>query len=130
MDKTQMREEYRNLSEVEHAFWDLKSDNIQNPPEYHRNENQTRGHVLVSMFAYAIIKEMKNKIFPFLKLYNKKHKSQLAFADIKQELNDIKLCQLEVPETVEKIILTELNELQSETLKPFGLSKKQPDLMV
>jgi transposase len=39
-----------------HAFRDFKSDNIQIRPVYHRNEAQTRGHVLLSMFSYAIVK--------------------------------------------------------------------------
>lgn len=57
--------------QVEHAFRDLKSDNISIRPVYHRNAAQTKGHVQVCVFAYAIIKEMENKLFPFLKEYNK-----------------------------------------------------------
>jgi len=55
------------LQKVEHAFRDFKSDNIQIRPVYHRNEAQRRGHALLSMFSYVIIKEMENKIYPFLK---------------------------------------------------------------
>ena len=36
-------------------------------PVYHCKENQTRGHVLLCMSAYAIIKELENKLYPFLK---------------------------------------------------------------
>ncbi len=52
----QARQQYKNLQHVEHAFRDFKSDNIQIRPVYHRNEAQTRGHVLLSMFSYAIVK--------------------------------------------------------------------------
>ncbi len=127
MNKTQVRENYKKLSEVEHAFRDFKSDNIQIRPVYHRNEHQTRGHVLMSMFSYAIIKKMEMKIFPFLKKYNKANKRQLAFADIIQELNNIKMCVLSVPNSVHIIKYTELNEIQTQVLTQFGMDKKQLD---
>lgn len=50
------RQQYKNLQHVEHAFRDFNSDNIQIRPVYHLNEAQTRGHVLLSMFSYAIVK--------------------------------------------------------------------------
>ena len=128
MDKQQVRENYKALSHVEHAFRDFKSDNIQIRPVYHRNEHQTRGHVFISMFSYAIVKEMENKIFPFLKTWNKKKKKQLAFNDILQELNDIKMCFLKVPTSDQMIKFTELNQLQNEILKLFGLNQKQLDI--
>lgn len=130
MNKEDVRENYRSLSEVEHAFRDFKSDNIQIRPVYHRNEHQTRGHVLISMFSYAIIKEMENKIFPFLKIWNKKKKKQLAFADILQELNDIKLCVLKIPDSKQILKYTELNEIQSEVIDLFGLSKNHLDMQL
>lgn len=127
MDKKEVRENYRNLYHVEHAFRDFKSDNIQIRPVYHRNEAQTRGHVLISMFSYAIVKEMENKIFPFLKLYNKQKKRQLAYHDVMEELKDIKMCILDIPKTTQVIKFTELNKFQSEILKLFGMNKKQLD---
>lgn len=130
MDKFQVRQNYRNLSEIEHAFRDFKSDNIQLRPVFHRNEHQTRGHVFISMFSYAIVKEMEKKIFPFLKIVNKKKKRQLAFDDIVQELNDIKMCILNIPNAGQTIKYTELNELQTQTLKLFGITKKQLDMQL
>jgi transposase len=123
----QVRENYKALSNVEHAFRDFKSDNIQIRPVYHRNENQTRGHVLISMFAYAIIKEMENKIFPFMKSWNKSKKRQLAFDDILEELQGIKKCEMKVPDSSVTIKFSELNQLQIEILGQFGLTKKQLD---
>ena len=79
MTAVEVRGEYKNLQNVEHAFRDLKSDHISIRPVYHCNENQTRGHVLLCMFAYAIIKELENKLFPFLKEYNRTNKTQLSF---------------------------------------------------
>jgi transposase len=108
---------------VEHAFRDFKSDHIQVRPVYHRNEAQTRGHVLLSMFSYAIVKEMEDNIFPFLAIWNKKTKSKLSFSDILEELKDIKLVKLDVGRNTESIKLTELNELQEQVLKLFNMKK-------
>ena len=123
MNKNEVRQEYRNLQNVEHAFRDLKSGNIQIRPVYHRNEAQTRGHVLLSMFSYAIIKEMENKIFPFLKLWNKKSKCQLSFYDMLEELKDIKLIELDLGRNVNSVKITQLNEIQIQILELFNMRK-------
>ena len=123
MEKTEVRQQYKNLQHVEHAFRDFKSDNIQVRPVYHRNEAQTRGHVLLSMFSYAIVKEMEGKIFPFLASWNKKTKSRLSFSDILEELKDIKLVKLNLGRNVESIKITELNEVQEQVLKLFNMKK-------
>ena len=114
----------KNLQNVEHAFRDLKSDYIQIRPVFIRNQAQTRGYGMLSMFSYAIIKEMENKIYPFLKSLNKKAKSQLAFADIIEELKDIKLVELNLGRNVDTLKIIELNELQKEILKLFDMNKK------
>ncbi len=128
MDKHEVRKQYKNLQNVEHAFRDLKSDYIQIRPVFSRNEAQTRGHVLLSMFSYAIIKEMETKIFPFLKSWNKKTKQRLAFDDIMEELKDIKLVELNLGRNVDTLKITELNELQKEILKLFNMNKKQLEM--
>lgn len=130
MTKEQVREQYRNLSKIEHAFRDFKSENIQIRPVYHRNEHQTRGHIFMSMFSYAIVKEMENKIFPFLKEINKKRNTKLAFADIIQELNDIKMCLIQIPNSGNFIKISELTELQQQTFKLFGITKNQLEMTV
>jgi transposase len=56
LNKETVHAQYKNLQHVEHAFRDLKSDNICIRPVYHRNEAQTRGHVQICVFAYAVIK--------------------------------------------------------------------------
>lgn len=123
MPKEEVRQQYKKLQNVEHAFRDFKSDYIQIRPVYHRNEAQTRGHVLLSMFSYAIIKEMENKIFPFLKSWNKKTKRQFSFYDILEELKDIKLVELDLGRNVNSIKITRLNEMQTQILKLFNMKK-------
>ena len=116
MTTAQVRGEYKKLQNVEHAFRDLKSDNISIRPVYHCNENQTKGHVQLCMFAYAIIKSMENKLFPFLKEYNKKNKTQLAFNDLIEELKNIKMCQLKIGNNLTSAHLPQLNPLQKKIL--------------
>jgi transposase len=127
MDKETVRGQYKNLQNVEHAFRDLKSDNIQLRPVFHRKAEQTRGHVLVSMFSYAIIKEMENRIFPFRKVLNKEQKKQLSFSDLLAELQDIKLCVLNFGRGVEQIKVTELNDMQVQLIKLFDMTKADID---
>ncbi len=91
LTKEQVREEYKNLKHVEHAFRDYKTVRLDARPIFHINEATTRGHVLVAMFAYVIIIEIENKIFPWLKIYNKSKKEQFAYKDIEEELKMIKL---------------------------------------
>ncbi|MCF6274182.1 MAG: hypothetical protein L3J05_00260, partial [Robiginitomaculum sp.] len=60
-------------------------------PIFHINEAQTRGHVFVSMFSYAIVKELETVIYPWLKTYNEKNKCKLSYHDITDVLNNIKV---------------------------------------
>ncbi|MDA3891752.1 MAG: IS1634 family transposase [Salinivirgaceae bacterium] len=123
MPKEEVRQQYKNLQNVEHAFRDFKSDNIQIRPVYHRNKAQTCGHVLLSMFSYAIIKEMEDKIFPFMKLSNKETNNRLSFGDMLEELKDIKLVTLDLGRNVNSIKITELNEMQTQIFKLFNMKK-------
>jgi len=125
MTTEQVRGEYKKLQKVEHAFRDLKSDNIKIRPVYHCRENQTRGHVLLCMFAYAIIKAMEDKLFPFLKVYNESNKTQLAFNDLTAELNKIKMCELKIGKGITSIKYPELNPLQKEILKVLNIDAQK-----
>jgi len=126
MTVEEVRGEYKNLQNVEHDFRDLKSDNISLRPVYHCNENQTRGHVLLCMLALAIIRELENKLFPFLKQYNRTNKTQLSFNDLIAELKNIKMCELKIGEGVTSIMYPELNPLQKKILQMLNIN---PDKM-
>jgi len=127
MTAEQVRGQYKNLQVVEHAFRDLKGDNISIRPVYHRKELQTRGHVLLCMFAYAIIREMEKKLFPFLKKYNQSQKSKLSFNDLLAELNNIKMCEMTIGNGVNTIQKPELNALQKQI---FDVLKIDPKKMI
>jgi len=127
MDTKQVREKYKELQNVEHAFRDMKTDKLNIRPIFHVNEDQTRGHVFVCMFSYAIVKELETVIYPWLKTYNKKNNCKLSYHDIIDELNNIKVSELEVGHKVKKILIPELNEIQSEMTVLFNL--KIDDIM-
>ena len=125
MNTDELRSQYKALQNVEHGFRDLKTERINIRPVYHRNELQTRGHVFVCMFAYAITKEMETLIFPWLKMYNKENKCNLSFADIEDELRNIKLSELELGHRMKKIMIPELNPIQKEVLEILKTKPEQ-----
>jgi len=114
LNKTEIREQYKNLKHVEHAFRDMKSVRINIRPIFHVNESTTRGHIFISMFSYAIIYKMEQSVFPFLKELNKK----LSYKDIEEELEQIKIVEFNLGKNVKKIQVTKLTENQQ---KIFGL---------
>ena len=79
---------------------------------------------LVCFFAYAIIKEMENRILPFLKTYNKEKKVQLSFNDIIQELNNIKICELQIGKREKSLACPDLNPLQERIFSLFSVNSK------
>jgi len=127
MNTKQVREKYKELQNVEHAFRDMKTDKLNIRPIFHINEDQTRGHVFVCMFSYAIVKELETVIYPWLKTYNKKNSCKLSYHDITDELNNIKVSELEIGHNIKKIMIPKLNEIQSEMTKLFNL--KIEDIM-
>lgn len=126
MNKEQIRQEYKNLKYVEHAFRNMKTMQLDIRPIYHVNEDTTRGHVFVTMFAYAIIRELENCIFPWLKQNNEKNKEQLSLKDMEEELKMIKLNVLLINKNHEKIKITELTNRQKEIFKALDL---KPELL-
>lgn len=126
MPKESIRAEYKNLKYVEHAFRDMKTAQLDIRPIYHVNEDTTRGHVFVTMFAYTIVRELENCIFPWLKENNKNNKEQLSLQDIEEELKMIKLNILQINKNHEEIKITELTNRQKEIFKILDL---KPELL-
>jgi transposase len=127
MIKETVRQEYKNLKYVEHAFRDMKTAHLDVRPIYHINENTTRGHVFVTMFAYAIVRDIENRIFPWLKQNNKNKNTQLSLQDIEEELKMIKLNVLEINNQHEEIKITELTTRQKEIFTELDI---KPELLL
>ena len=58
-DKDLVHDRYKDLSMVESAFRTFKTSHLEVRPVFVRTEASTRGHVLVVMLAYMIIRELK-----------------------------------------------------------------------
>ena len=79
------------------------------------------GHVQICFFAYAIIKSMEDKLFPFLHNYNTLNKSKLSFDDLIAEWQNIKLCKLRIGKNSGILQFPKLNDLQAKLFKLFNL---------
>lgn len=124
MSKEAVRKEYKNLKHVEHAYRDMKTVKLDIRPIFHVNEDTTRGHVFVTMFAYAIIREVEIKIFPWLKQTNKTKKESLSLQDIEEELKMIKLNVLKIGKNHEEFMITELTNHQKEIFAVLNIDKE------
>ena len=126
MNKETVRAQYKNLKHVEHAFRDMKTMHLDIRPIFHVNEATTRGHVFVCMLAYTIIREIENRIFPWLKQSNKSKKEQLSLSDIEEELKMIKLNILQINKHHEEIKITALTTRQKDIFMQLDI---KPELM-
>lgn len=127
MDTKEVRRKYKELQNVEHAFRDMKTDKLNIRPVFHRSEAQTRGHVFICMFAYAIIKEMETAIYPWLKTYNTENKCQLSYNDIVDELKNIKMSEMQLGYRLKEFMIPNLNPIQQEVM---GILKLKPEAMI
>jgi transposase len=64
-DKQLIHDRYKDLAEVEKAFRDCKTVILEVRPVFVRSEQSTRGHVLVVMLAYMIIRKLREAWAPF-----------------------------------------------------------------
>jgi len=93
----------------------LKTDKLNIRPIFHRNEAETRGHVFICMFAYTIIKEMEDSVYPWLKKYNKENNQKLSY------IKNIKMSELELGYRMKKFMMPDLNPIQTEIMRVLKL---------
>lgn len=127
LSATEVRETYKKLQNVEHAFRDMKQSRLNLRPIFHRKEETTRAHAFLGMFSYAVIHEMESLIFPWLqeeKRNKKGPRNQWSFNDVAEELKMIKLCILSFGDSqYQKIQITQLNEHQKIILDILGIDE-------
>ena len=56
-----------------------------------------------------------------IKNYNKKNNCKLSYNDIVDDLNNIKVSELEMGHKIKKILVPELNAIQSKMIKLFNI---------
>lgn len=120
MTKEEIIEKYKSLQKVEHAFRDLKSNEIQIRPIYHIKGEQTRWHIFISMIAYAVVYELESKILPWLNEDEQK-KEKLSYKDIIDELKSIKYTVLNFDNVMEKVYITKFTDMQKKILNLFWI---------
>ena len=125
LNTKQVREHYKLLQHVEHAFRDLKTVQLEIRPIFHVKEAQTRGHVLLTMFSYSIIQAIENSIFPLLKEINQKEKEKLSYNDLKDELSEIKIVEISIGRTNKKIEITKLTQRQKTIFKALNIKENE-----
>ncbi len=77
VDKETIHDRYKDLVLVESAFRTIKMTHLEVRPVYVRTEASTRGHVLVVMLAYLIVRELR-KVWADLDLTVEEGLSQLV----------------------------------------------------
>ena len=125
LNTRQVRKHYKKLQHVEHAFRDMKTTRINIRPIFHVNEATTRGHILISMFSYAIIHHLEQSIFPLIKQINKVEKEQLSYNDIKEEVKEIKIVELNIGRGNKKIQITKLSERQKAIFQALNINESK-----
>lgn len=128
LSATEIRDTYRKLQEVEHAFRNMKIMQLCMRPINHVRAKQTRGHMFIGMFALVVITEMENQLLPGLNELKQKLKGEtkLAFKDAIEELKMIKLSVLSFGKKVkyEKVLCSKLTPLQKKILELLKISEK------
>jgi hypothetical protein len=61
VDKQTVHDRYKDLAQVEWAFRDSKTVQLEMRPVYLRDENRTRGHALVVMLAYLMTRALRRR---------------------------------------------------------------------
>lgn len=105
-DKTVLHDRYKDLAMVEHAFRTMKQSFEEMQPIYVRKEKRTRGHVLVCMVSYIIIKY----------IWSECKDLGLTQAAIFENLNNIHYLQYKLKNTTIKRLPDTLNEIQTKIL--------------
>jgi transposase len=106
-----IHDRYKDLAEVEYAFRTLKTGHLEIRPLYLTKESRTRGHLLVSMLGYMVVKELREKT------------KDLGYTveetlDILEKINEVKL-NVEGLESKTKI--TQPNKNAQKILEKLGI---------
>jgi len=125
LNKEEVRNSYKQLQTVEHAFRDMKMTRLNVRPIFHVKEETTRAHVFLGMFSYAVIREMELKLFPWLKEQKKTKDNKISFEDAIEELKMIKLSILSFGKnTPHEVRITKLTDNQKKILSLLNLNEK------
>jgi transposase len=122
LSKEEVRNTYKKLQDVEHAFRDMKTVRLDLRPVFHRNAQTTRGHIFLWMLSYCVLFDLERYIYPYLK---EKKNEKISFNDIMEELKTIRLVILSIwKHKHQEIKITNLSQTQEEVLKLLHIDAK------
>jgi transposase len=100
-DKQLIHDRYKDLAEVEKAFRDCKTAILEVRPVFVRSEKSTRGHVLVVMLAYTIIRKLRKAWAPLDMTVEEGLKQLSTLCSVEIKVKDHGSC-LKIPRPREK----------------------------
>jgi len=125
LTKEEVRDAYKQLQEVEHAFRDMKTTQLNIRPIFHTKEETTRSHAFLGMFSYAVIREMEQALWPWLREQKKTTNNKISFDDAMEELKMVKLCVLSFGDSShQEVRITKLNDNQKHILSLLNINEK------
>jgi len=100
-DKQIIHDRYKDLTEVERAFRTFKTDFLEVRPVYVQTEKSTRGHVLVVMLAYMIVRILRGAWHKLDLTVEEGLKQLTTLCSMKMEVKNQASC-LKIPRPREK----------------------------
>lgn len=123
LNKEEVRNTYKKLQKIEHSFRDMKTSRLNIRPIFHRKADTTRSHILIWMFAYAVINEIECGTIPWLRDL-RKTKNKLSVNDVIEELKMIKLNILSFGSSENRNIkITKLNDKQKKIFELLNINE-------
>jgi transposase len=89
MDKEEVVTSYKRLEQVEMAFRNLKTVQLEMRPVYHKLDHRIRAHVFLCMLAYYVQWHMQKCLEPLFKRNKKGWERQWTFAQVIETLKSI-----------------------------------------
>lgn len=100
-----VHQRYKDLAFIEQGFRTMKTTVLEARPTFVRNESRTRGHVLVVMLGYILIRELK-RLWASLNLTVQQGIEELnQLCSVKINVNNIRYQQIPEPRSLGKELL-------------------------
>jgi transposase len=109
--KDKVHKKYKDLSKVEFAFRTIKTTIEEIRPIFVRKEQRTRGHVLICMLAYMIIKYITDKLFDL----------EISRKSIFETLDSIQYSNYKFKSGTIKILPSKFHEHQTEIFERLNI---------
>jgi len=110
MTATEVVQSYKNLIQVEQAFRNMKTVQLEIRPIYHKTDDRIRCHVFICMLAYYVMWHMKQRLQPFFEADGAGANRKYTFGYIIECMKGIRKETVEVCNVKTSIISTPTDE--------------------